>query len=52
VGVFVSTTPTLEDIAAVMDAESEKSLLELVRKIASGLGFDHFMLGWRSAAPF
>lgn len=47
----MSTTPTLEDIAAVMDAESEKSLLELVRKIASGLGFDHFMLGVEVSRP-
>lgn len=41
----MSGTPTLEDIAAVMDAATENALLELVRNIARGLGFDHFMLG-------
>jgi DNA-binding CsgD family transcriptional regulator len=43
--------PSLEDIAAVMDATSEEMLLELVRKSATALGFEQFMLGIEVSHP-
>lgn len=47
----MSTTPSLEDAAAIMAADSEQSLLDVVRKSATALGFDHFMLGIEVSRP-
>lgn len=45
------TTPSLEDVAAIMVADSEQSLLDVVRRSATALGFDHFMLGIEVSRP-
>jgi DNA-binding CsgD family transcriptional regulator len=43
--------PSLEDVAAIMAADSEQSLMDVIRRSATALGFDHFMLGIEVARP-
>jgi len=47
----VTAVLSLEDISAVMDAESETELLDLVKTAALALGFEQFMLGVEVSRP-